>query len=612
MYIITFYSFKGGVGRTMALVNVAVQLALAGKKVLVVDFDLEAPGVPTFSLTAPKEAVSGLVEYISDYRRSGVAPDATQYVYSAARFPTGGELWVMPAGRHDGSYSQRLNSIDWHALYEREEGYLFFEDLKRQWDQSLAPDYVLIDSRTGHSDVEGICTRQLPDSVCMLFFPNEQNLQGIKKVVENIRLQNSSRQANRQPIALHFVVSNVPDLDDEEGIIGSTLSRFQDELGYEELSGQIHHYNSLSLLHQEIFSDKRPNSRLAKEYKSLAQMLVQENISDRDVATKFLRQSIRELRSVNARSRAQSLVEKVERILRFFPADLEIVLDVAIVYEAIGRTTDALALLTAEIGEPNSRYFGVRARLNHKVGNKTEAISDLRTMLDREGAQAPALLEALSLASQLDSSLFDVLPNSRAFKSLSMTDRVFVATELEGGRHELQARAVALEELMPLVNGDEKDNVRCEFALTCIGLGRFEKAIELLGGASAPGETLDVGDVFNLAMARWGLDQTPPKNLFAKVIELHEKDGPRDGSANYFACVAIADAVLANKDSSKRNLETAAKLIKSRPKREFSPWTYTKVSSRMFTEHLSEIERQLSSGKLQPEFVGLGRLLSAV
>ena len=50
MYVTTFYSFKGGVGRTMALVNVAVELAQRGRRVLAVDFDLEAPGIDTFEL----------------------------------------------------------------------------------------------------------------------------------------------------------------------------------------------------------------------------------------------------------------------------------------------------------------------------------------------------------------------------------------------------------------------------------------------------------------------------------------------------------------------------------------------------------------------------------
>ena len=41
---VTFYSYKGGVGRTSALVNVAVLRAMQGNNVLILDFDLEAPG----------------------------------------------------------------------------------------------------------------------------------------------------------------------------------------------------------------------------------------------------------------------------------------------------------------------------------------------------------------------------------------------------------------------------------------------------------------------------------------------------------------------------------------------------------------------------------------
>ena len=46
--VVTFYSYKGGVGRTMALVNTAYVLARSGFRVLMVDFDLEAPGMTHF------------------------------------------------------------------------------------------------------------------------------------------------------------------------------------------------------------------------------------------------------------------------------------------------------------------------------------------------------------------------------------------------------------------------------------------------------------------------------------------------------------------------------------------------------------------------------------
>ena len=46
--IVTFYSFKGGTGRTMALANVAWILAANGNRVLVADWDLESPGLHRF------------------------------------------------------------------------------------------------------------------------------------------------------------------------------------------------------------------------------------------------------------------------------------------------------------------------------------------------------------------------------------------------------------------------------------------------------------------------------------------------------------------------------------------------------------------------------------
>ena len=43
--IVTFYSYKGGTGRSMALANFAWIMAASGKRVLAIDWDLEAPGL---------------------------------------------------------------------------------------------------------------------------------------------------------------------------------------------------------------------------------------------------------------------------------------------------------------------------------------------------------------------------------------------------------------------------------------------------------------------------------------------------------------------------------------------------------------------------------------
>jgi hypothetical protein len=220
VYTITFYSFKGGVGRTLALVNVGAELAKMGRKVLLVDFDLEAPGLETYDRLRPPKPHPGIVEYVTEYERTMQAPDVREYIYPAPVVgKKGGRLWVMPAGRRDANYQAALVNIDWKRLYGERDGFLLFEDMKAQWEQEpeLNPDYVLIDSRTGHTDVEGICTRQLADSVVLMFMPNEQNLIGLEGVCRSIRSE--ATEGLQKTIRLHFVASNVPDLDDESRIL---------------------------------------------------------------------------------------------------------------------------------------------------------------------------------------------------------------------------------------------------------------------------------------------------------------------------------------------------------------------------------------------------------
>ena len=69
MKTIAFYSYKGGVGRTLALSNIARRLADFGKKVIMLDLDLEAPGLHTkFSnFQWDRKVESGIVDYIYEY-----------------------------------------------------------------------------------------------------------------------------------------------------------------------------------------------------------------------------------------------------------------------------------------------------------------------------------------------------------------------------------------------------------------------------------------------------------------------------------------------------------------------------------------------------------------
>ncbi len=234
----------------------------------------------------------------------------------------------MAAGRRDAEYGQKLAAIDWQHLYGQMEGYLFIEDLKSQWAERLKPDYVLVDSRTGHTEVGGICTRQLPDTVVVLFMPNEQNLRGLKHVVDSIR--NEVNGSAPKTINIEFVVSNVPNLDDEEAILSRMMRKFNRELGF-RASHAIQRYDSLSLLNQSIFVVQRPKSRLARQYRTLLQRLVEHNIEDRGGSLRYLERQNKAdyLDSVESQREVR---KQVDGIVEYHANDPEIVFSAALFY----------------------------------------------------------------------------------------------------------------------------------------------------------------------------------------------------------------------------------------------------------------------------------------
>ena len=283
MYVTTFYSFKGGVGRTMALVNAGIDLAQRGLKVLLIDFDLAAPGLDTFELLKESDSAEGLVEFVNEYLTINRSPCAANYLQPCpSAGSAGGELWVMPAAVRNSGYANKFLEIDWNRLYLRRDGYLLFEDLKAQWRKHIEPDHVLIDSPTGFTDVGAIATRQLPDSVVVFFQPNEQHLLGLTEIVADVKAESEPPRSKR--IQLSYVLSNVPDLDDENETIGRELRKFQQSLDWLEPPMTVHRYDNLSLLNQVVFTKDRPTSRLSGEYRQLVDEVILKNARDQTIA----------------------------------------------------------------------------------------------------------------------------------------------------------------------------------------------------------------------------------------------------------------------------------------------------------------------------------------
>ncbi len=188
--VFTFYSYKGGVGRTLALANIAALLSRWGYKVLCVDWDLEAPGLNLyFRQWMSRKNARGLTELIQDYV-DGKDPKWRRYT-TPVRFPRMKQpLLLMTAGLQNESYVQRMQALDWARLYDKHDLGTFIEELRENWKKAF--DFILIDSRTGITDIGGICTVQLPDQLVILFTANEQSLYGSISVVERARQARNS------------------------------------------------------------------------------------------------------------------------------------------------------------------------------------------------------------------------------------------------------------------------------------------------------------------------------------------------------------------------------------------------------------------------------------
>jgi cellulose biosynthesis protein BcsQ len=205
--IITFYSYKGGTGRSFLLANIAFLLACQGNKVCVVDFDLEAPGLHRyfgpFLEDGELEFTDGLLDWLwstadsqmVSEKMSNEAGHLTEYAVSLARpgwtFPRNGQLDFIPAGRQDGEYSKRMTSFDWAAFYDRLGGGRHIERARGQLKADY--DFIFIDSRTGVSDTAGVCTVTLPDRLVACYTLNRQSIIGVDQTLTRIRAQRPDR-----------------------------------------------------------------------------------------------------------------------------------------------------------------------------------------------------------------------------------------------------------------------------------------------------------------------------------------------------------------------------------------------------------------------------------
>lgn len=197
--ITSFYSHKGGVGRSTLTALVAARLAQQGRSVLVIDLDLEAPGLhEIFGV----EHERGVLDYLVEHLALGSASTENLWVDVSSGVPglrrEDGGIRLVPAGRLDRSYLEKLARLDYsaHAPGEGEQSPVerALRELLKELRRAVSPDHVLLDARTGLHDIGGLALHALSHLDVFLARDHPQDESGLEIALHVLRQRRSPEQ----------------------------------------------------------------------------------------------------------------------------------------------------------------------------------------------------------------------------------------------------------------------------------------------------------------------------------------------------------------------------------------------------------------------------------
>ncbi len=184
--LVAFYSFKGGMGRTTALAAFALDRVRRDEHVVVVDLDLDAPGLGTV-FAGDAQPPYGVVDYLIERpilgdRASDLLDHSSLVDLKTVR--SSGSLRVFPAGRLDEHYLGKMARLDFEPSPVGQHHPL--EDLLLRIRDQWKPDWILLDSRTGFSETAGMLLSGLAHFHVLVGVDSEQSWQGLGYAVRKL------------------------------------------------------------------------------------------------------------------------------------------------------------------------------------------------------------------------------------------------------------------------------------------------------------------------------------------------------------------------------------------------------------------------------------------
>lgn len=370
MKTITFYSYKGGVGRSLALVNIATRLAEFGKKVCVIDFDLEAPGLHLkfpVSRGNLKRTNKGIVDYVYDFSQKGILQkNIKDFCVEVDISKSSKSLSLITAGNTDSKdYWMKLSSINWYDLiYENPNGLAFFLHLKEIIKKEIKPDFLLIDSRTGISEMSGITLSLLADEIVIVAANNKENLSGANKIIKSIN--NPDNNILGVIPNINFVLSRIPFTEKPEDrtkenllinrIKREYLSPYVTDVSVIHSDRELEEFERVKIAYEKDDS----NTQISIDYLKLFEKLTKNDLSENEIRRfKNIRESERYILLAN---NAENVIVKLDYVTK-----------------------------AIELNKSNIDFYIYRANLHMDLEDFENALVDINKALSLNEYHLPAL-----------------------------------------------------------------------------------------------------------------------------------------------------------------------------------------------------------------------------
>lgn len=238
--IVTFYSYKGGMGRTTTMIAYAISLAAdedinRKKRVVIIDCDMEAPGYLNFfdlsehnGLKSGKK--NGLVEFISDtqFATDPKNIEINDYIINVGldnknnfAYENLDNIWLVPAGNLNEGYADledetdRNDYLEGLAKINLSNVQSVIDSFNLLFDKiidTIEPDIILIDSRTGFNDIFGTAALYLSSCVVGFFGFSQQTQPGLINLLKEYYKPSNT-------FNLQLVFSIIPENAQEDWII---------------------------------------------------------------------------------------------------------------------------------------------------------------------------------------------------------------------------------------------------------------------------------------------------------------------------------------------------------------------------------------------------------